>query len=270
MASENISFGIEGDEWSYDRSNKTYDLTRGSSKKLTVGTTQGPKDTSISIAPELSALVIVDMQNYFLSSRCRDPPHSLGLKAIGPTIRVIEKCREAGIQVIWLNWGLTPQDLRAMPAGVQRGFARDLISGTSGARNGLGGDLGDGMGRRLLAGSWNADIYAALKPHVAPGDVHCAKNRMSGLWNEEQPLSRHLWSAGARTLLFTGVNTDQCVLGTLSNAYNAGWDCVLLEDCCATTTEWGREVCLHNIGNSYGFVTDSTKFVEGTISKVAI
>ena len=144
-----------------------------------------------------------------------------------------------------------------MPAGVQRGFSRDLIAGIEGkgpkGRIGLGAELGDSQGRCLFAGSWNADIYEPLKMYVKPEDVHCAKNRMSGMWNEEQPLWKYLENAGKKTLLFTGVNTDQCVLGTLNNAYNAGWDCIMVEDCCATTTPSGREVCLHNIGVSSHF-----------------
>ncbi len=141
-----------------------------------------------------------------------------------------------------------------MPASVQRGFSRDLISGASPSlpipRIGLGANLGGGKGRCLGAGEWNTDIYEPLKKYVNPEDVHCAKNRMSGLWNEDQPLWKYLVKEGIKTLFFAGVNTDQCVLGTLTNAYNAGWDCVLVEDCCATCTEWGREVCLHNIGVS--------------------
>ena len=168
-------------------------------------------------------------------------------------------------QIIWLNWGLTDTDLEQMPAGVQRGFARALIewdpsssssssfpeSPTSAAPPaGLGADLGSGKGRCLVADSWNAAIFDPLKAAVAPEDVHCAKNRMSGMWSETQPLRAHLRRAGKRTLFFAGVNTDQCVLGTLTDAYNAGWDCVLVEDCCGTPTEWGREVCLYNIGVS--------------------
>lgn len=70
---------------------------------------------------------------------------------------------------------------------------------------------------------------------------------MSGLWRPDQPLWRHLQARGARTLFFAGVNTDQCVLGTLADAYNAGWDCLLVEDCCATTTEHGQDVCVWNV-----------------------
>jgi nicotinamidase-related amidase len=73
---------------------------------------------------------------------------------------------------------------------------------------------------------------------------------MSGLWTPEQPLWKILEKEAKKTLLFTGVNTDQCVLGTLVDAYNAGWNCVLVDDCCGTTTVGGREVSFHNIAVS--------------------
>jgi hypothetical protein len=86
---------------------------------------------------------------------------------------------------------------------------------------GLGSDLGDSKGRCLFAGTWNADIYPPLKAHVQDSDLHCAKNRMSGLWTPEQPLWKTLKEQKKTTVLFTGVNTDQCVLGTFVDGYNA-------------------------------------------------
>ena len=141
-----------------------------------------------------------------------------------------------------------------LPAGVSRGFARSLIvaepDGTP-VRAGLGADLGDGKGRCLMAGEWNSAVYEPLAAAaVRPEDVHCAKNRMSGMWTPSQPLWQELEARGLRTVFFTGVNTDQCVLGTLADAYNAGWDCVMVEDCAATLTPGGREVCLRNISVS--------------------
>lgn len=35
---------------------------------------------------------------------------------------------------------------------------------------------------------------------------------------------------------------------------DAGWDCVMIEDCCATTTPGASEVCAYNIGVSSFFV----------------
>jgi hypothetical protein len=77
---------------------------------------------------------------------------------------------------------------------------------------GLGEDLGDGRGRCLFAGEWNADIYDPLKAKVEQGDIHCAKNRMSGMWSPEQPLWKALEKGGLTTVLFAGVNTVRYVL----------------------------------------------------------
>ncbi len=91
------TWGPPGDRWHYDHSTKHYDLCRESDKELTIATTAGPKGTTIAVAPELSALVIVDMQNFFLDSKLIENP--LGLKAIDPIISVIRRCRAVGIQV---------------------------------------------------------------------------------------------------------------------------------------------------------------------------
>lgn len=143
-----------------------------------------------------------------------------------------------------------------MPAGVQRGFMRDVLRppGAEVQRRpytGLGTDLGGSKGRVLFAGSWNADIFPPLKAHMKEEDIHCPKNRMSGLWTPEQPLWKEMKNKEKKTLLFTGVNTDQCVLGTLADGYNAGWNCVLVEDCCGTPTPSGRDVTLWNIAVSF-------------------
>lgn len=131
-----------------------------------------------------------------------------------------------------------------MPAGVLRGFASRMLDGLGGEQGeeeevGLGVELGEGKGRTLCEGAWNSEIYEGLlkgeeaeeEEGMETGtgsvvdrerDVFVAKNRMSGLWCESQPLWQYLKGEGRdkATLLFAGVNTDQCVLGTLTNAYS--------------------------------------------------
>jgi phosphatidylethanolamine-binding protein len=70
---------------------------------------------------------------------------------------------------------------------------------------------------------------------------------MSGLRTPDQPLWKALIAGKKTTVLFTGVNTDQCGLGTLVDAYNAGWNCILVDDCCGTTTAGREEVPFYNI-----------------------
>jgi len=86
---------------------------------------------------------------------------------------------------------------------------------------------------------------------------------MSGLWGYQTALDLFLAENGITTLLFAGVNTDQCVLGTLVDAYFRGYDCIVLEDGTATTSpEGGFENVIYNAGNSYGFVTDTKRVIE--------
>lgn len=97
LAMTDVTFGPPGQEWHYSRTNRTYDISGASTRKVTIATTKGPEDTSFTIAPEKSALVIVDMQNFFLDPKCMNHPN--GLAAVEPTIASISKCRALGIQV---------------------------------------------------------------------------------------------------------------------------------------------------------------------------
>jgi len=101
MSSSEIAFGPPGQEWIYSQTTKTYNLSPKSSKTLTIRTSEGVEGTSITVAPDKTALVIVDMQNFFLDAQCMEHPN--GLKAVEPTIAVIEACRKAGIQVLLSN-----------------------------------------------------------------------------------------------------------------------------------------------------------------------
>ncbi|KAI8629625.1 Isochorismatase hydrolase [Xylariaceae sp. FL1651] len=262
-----LPLGPSGDLWLYYSDTKSYDLTRNvSAPGYSIATTQGASDTTIILAPSLSALVVVDMQNFFLHPRCNDYP--AGLDAADRILEVVKKCRDIGIQIIWLNWGLAEADLLAMPAATQRSFARSLISPPEDnrqARYGFGSDMGSDRGRLLMAGSWNAALFDPLRDASdVDADIFCSKNRISGLWRDDTPLGKVLERNGYRTLLFAGVNTDQCVLGTLADAYNRGFDCVMLDDCCATKTPGGKEVTILNASNLYGFVTDSDSFCGGS------
>lgn len=287
-----LHMGPAGNQWHYHRKERLYDLTRGgggggggsdthedilpSAAPLTIRTTAGPPDTSMALAPHRTALVVVDMQNFFLHRRCRD--HPTGRAAVAPTRAAVAACRRAGIRVVWLNWGLTDADLAAMPAAIVSGFSRRMIlaggDGEPPKPSGLGVDLGNGCGRTLVKGAWSSNVYegegegegdgdgdgefaVGLADVVRPdlGDVLCDKTRMSGLWSATEPLRREFLespSSGGgggevRTLLFAGVNTDQCVLGTLTDAYHGGWDCVAIEDCCATGTPHGQAVTMRNV-----------------------
>ena len=85
------------------------------------------------------------------------------------------------------------------------------------------------------------------------------KHRMSGFW--DTPLDSILRNLDVKTLLFSGVNADQCVLHTLADASFLGYDTILLEDCAATTSpEFCLQAALYNIKQIFGFVASSGGF----------
>jgi nicotinamidase-related amidase len=251
-----IAFGGQ-EEWLYLPATKKFDLSRGSEQKLVLECDEGKHNhTGFMIDPGTSVLIIVDMQNYFVNPIYRD--HAAGIAAIEPTLRVIERCRKEGIQIAWLNWGITENSLKTMAPAIQRGFSKSL-----GWHVGLGAQLPDDQGRCLFKRTWNADLYEPFQEAALPGDLFFDKTRMSGLWSMQEPLHEYLRASGKQTLIFAGVNTDQCVFGTVSDAYSYGWDCVMLSDCTGTMTGRGaQELTEYQVSTNMGFVTTSTAFCE--------
>lgn len=93
-----VTFGVLGKGWVYYQEKRLYDLTRDESAPcFSFGTTHGRPDTTIMIGPKTTALVVVDMQNFFLHPGCYDHPN--GLEAAERIIETVAKCRELGIQV---------------------------------------------------------------------------------------------------------------------------------------------------------------------------
>ena len=95
------------------------------------------------------------------------------------------------------------------------------------------------------------------------GDMHVYKNRISGFWGGTK-VEETLREKGIRTLLFSGANTDQCVAASLVDAFNKGWDCLLLSDACGTwSPEFAKRCVEYNCEIGWGFVLSCKDLVEG-------
>ncbi|KAJ7125606.1 Isochorismatase hydrolase [Mycena crocata] len=215
-------------------------------------------DRTIRVKREATAVVIIDMQNFFLHPDLRE--HPTGLKCVDPLMNVVPALRDQGMKILWVNWGLTDHELQTIPPSLVRGFMKN-------GRGGFGSELPGDFGRLLMRDAKNSQLYGPLQAEFLKGkeagtDFWIHKNRMSGLWGYQSSLDLFLQENGITTLLFAGVNADQCVSGTLIDAYFRGYDCVLIQDATATTSPAGGfENVVYNIGNSYGFVTDTTRLL---------
>jgi nicotinamidase-related amidase len=225
------------------------DTTRPAIAPRRVEIAAEPQRLAIDLAR--TAMLVIDMQNDF----CHPDGWlaSIGVdvtparRPIAPLRALLPGLRAAGVPVIWVNWGNRPDRLNLSPSLLH-------VYKPTGEGVGLGDPL-PGRGAPVLErGSWAAAVVDELAP--VPGDVQVAKYRMSGFWDTE--LDSILRNLGTTTLLFAGVNADQCVLCTLQDANFLGYDCALVEDCTATTSPafcW--EATLYNVKTCFGFVTGS-------------
>jgi nicotinamidase-related amidase len=224
------------------------DLVRPDDRPLIVEVPAAPRSVRMDLAR--AALLVIDMQNDF----CHPDGWlaSIGVDIsparvpIEPLARCVPKLRAVGVPVLWVNWGNRPDLLNISPALLN-------VYDPHGAGVGLGAPLPANGSPVLQAGSWAADVVDELAP--ATDDIRIDKYRMSGFW--DTPLDSILRNLGVTTLLFAGVNLDQCVMCTLQDANFLGYDCVLLDDCSATTSPaFCTEATLYNIRQCFGFVTN--------------
>ncbi|KAJ3494739.1 hypothetical protein NLG97_g3883 [Lecanicillium saksenae] len=127
-------------------------------------------------------------------------------------------------------------------------------------------------GKMLLRDQWNTRLHGPLEEAFKAGqratvpDVRFHKERVSGLWGDAQSneLEMFLQKRGLKTLLFAGVNTDQCVLATVQDASSKGFDTVLLRDGCGTTSpEYARQMVWYNCQKSWGFTSTCEALAAG-------
>jgi nicotinamidase-related amidase len=237
------------------------DMTRPRPASRHVTLTARPQDVRIDLTQ--TAFICVDMQNDFCS--LGGWLDSIGVdtcagRQLAPAINSLTGlCRTLGMPVIWVNWGnrtdranLLPVLLHVYnPDGNSVGLGDPLLPHKSESR---------AAGSRVLEkGSWGAALIDDLA--VSANDTFVDKYRMSGF--RDTPLDSILRTLGVKTVLFGGVNMDQCVLATLMDANFLGYDTLLLEDCSATTSpDFCTAATLYNVRQCFGFSLHSSAIHE--------
>lgn len=202
------------------------------------------------------ALVVIDMQNDFC-----EPDGWFGSRGVDtspmrrpiPVINALAApLRAAGARVVWLNWGIRADRANLPPGVLYRGKRSPDATG-------YGEELANGRGPVLVQGSWGAGLIEDLQPHSE--DLQIYKHRLSGFWDTE--LDSVLRQAGITTLLFAGINIDRCVFSTLQDAGFLGYDCVLVEDACATPSpQYVSDAILFLVRELHGFTVTSSDLIN--------
>nr|WTB28211.1 cysteine hydrolase [Streptomyces sp. NBC_00830]WTB35870.1 cysteine hydrolase [Streptomyces sp. NBC_00830] len=213
--------------------------------------------------PSRTALLVVDLQNDF----CAPDGWLAGIgvdvsvlaPAVGLSARAVAGARTAGVPVIWLNWGNRP-DQANLPPGVAH------VYDPNGTGEGIGSRTAPSGAPVLTKDSWGAALTEGLA--AAPGDIHVDKYRMSGFW--DTPLDSVLRNLRVDTLVFAGVNSDQCVYATLIDAACLGYDVVMLTDASATTSpSYCHEATVYNVRQCYGFTASTPDLLDALAAEPA-
>jgi len=250
--------GTGAEKWAVNDAH--VDMTAGSGATKPIAMDAQPQ--SITFDAAKAALIVVDMQKDFCAKggwvdQCGYDVDQ-NCAPIKPLQKLLPVVRAASIPVVWLDWGNRP-DLKNLPLNQLHIFNR------TGRSIGLGDPLPSGA-HVLEKKSPSAAVIEELEQHAE--DICVDKYRMSGFWGTE--LDDILRNLGVRTIFFSGVCTDQCVLSTLQDASFLGYGCVLLSDCCATLTpDFCTEAALLNVQVCYGFVSDSAAVIK-TLSNMTV
>ncbi|NJL01783.1 MAG: cysteine hydrolase family protein [Spirulinaceae cyanobacterium SM2_1_0] len=239
--------GIAPTAWQVNES--WADLTRSPLPSEIITLSTATKTLRLDLAK--AALLVIDLQNDF----CHPDGWlaHIGVdvtparRPIAPLQQLLPELRSHHVPILWVNWGNRP-DLLNISASLRH------VYNPTGTGIGLGDPLPKNAAPVLTKGSWAAAVVEELTREST--DIEVDKYRMSGFW--DTPLDSILKNLGRTTLFFAGVNVDQCVLCTLQDANFLGYDCILLQDCAATTSpDYCAQATIYNVNQCFGFVSRS-------------
>ncbi len=114
----------------------------------------------------------------------------------------------------------------------------------------------------LVAGTRGAEIVEELAPR--PEDAVVTKHTTSPFHTTD--ISVYLRRFGITTLILTGYSTTGVVEGSLRDARDQDYDCVVVRDCCAAGTVQEHEVCMDIIFPRMAWVANADAVIAAISS----
>lgn len=186
------------------------------------------------IDPAKTALIVVDMQNYFVAPGA--PASSENAPVIAPGInRLADVLRTRGGKVYWIVTEALPRD------------ANDWVNLYE-----LLGSRGEVRLAELDRESEGFNLWAEMD--VRPGDETVTKLRYSAFIQDSSDLEARLRAAGVDTVLISGVATNICCEASARDAMMRGFRTIMVHDALATFDDAQHNAALTTFYMQFGDV----------------
>jgi ureidoacrylate peracid hydrolase len=180
-----------------------------------------------------TALVVVDMQNYYVAEGF--PNESPVARSIVPNInRLATALRAAGGKVVWVQ-----TDSREALAKWGNHHKYKLTPERAATRLKMLSDQDEGF-----------KLYKALE--AKPEDLYVRKIKFSAMVDGSSNLDRVLCDNGLEVLLIAGTKTNVCCESTARDASMMEYRVAMLSDCTATSTDEEHAAALNGFQISFG------------------
>ncbi len=197
-----------------------------------------------------TALLVIDMQNDFCTTGGWADRKGFDVaqtqKPIQPLKHLLTALRQTSVTIVHTREGHRPDLSDCPPHKLARSKNQNAEIGSEGV-----------MGRLLTRGSKSHDFVDELQPLA--GEIVLDKPGKGSFVATDLDLI--LRQRGIRQLLLTGVTTECCVHTTLRTANDLGYECLLLEDCCASLVPEFHRVSVEMTQLIFGWVTTSKQLL---------